>query len=1212
MNTFSGTRRGFLVLTLVAALIAASCGGDGDRSRNVETIAATACTKKGATRKVSKVNYVCGTATTGKVWFAVVGKLTTKGAKSCKPVGKYDATKSRVCATVKKSNVWVKVAPLPVAMPGVGATTLPSDTTLPTPSDGDNTSGNGSTNSDYSGKASEVAAALEPEQQPNTVEKFVELLKPRPVEAQTTPLVPSAIKVSGGATTLENGGVPATPFSVAILDQDGKSLASSDLTVVVTPSRTDLELTNAVATTNEEGIATFDKLRIDGIAGPAELEFATNFGAKASVAITLEPGTGIRLGLGNAVTVVVVGEPFAAPPRVGVYDKNDNLVPATGTKIAATYDGKLLQEANVDSTGYAEFDEIEINTTLTSTAGKKATIEYSVVGEAGIRTIGQEVTLVAGAAAQLSVVTQPSANARAGLMLETQPALRFIDKNGNPIGTAGAKISVEVVCPPNVTCGLDGKRAVETDDSGIARFTDLAVHGKIGEYQLLFFSEDTALINLSAVITLSAGSPASIVATKTTSVFKHDVKVANAFELQTIDAWDNPVSDFDGALEVATRKSVDFVVAKGTRFVDGVAKFDATLRGAAGAVGFRFLSGGQSSQDYEASVVAGDPATIEVLTTPGSVTAGREFSPKLAARFRDSADNVVAVAGNPILLTMSGATSYEEIALTNSSGIAVFSITKLTKAGTTTLKYSDSVGNAAPQNDAITVVAGTPATARLISQAVIYERSGVSFAIQPVVQLVDAEGNDAASSNVVVTATIGFGCGSARLSNNSATSDANGRVTFINLALAGTECGYEIGFRPKDGFSTARLSVSLGYGLPARIEILTQPAGARNRIPLTTQPVIVLKDSAGNTSKTGGVAVTTTLDGQSAVAFTDVGGRAVFSGLTASGRIGIRSVTFLSDGLTSVVSQYFVMSAGVATQLVPSEASISVSQGGDLPYLKVKDADGNDTDLAEPVIVEASSPGATAWVSGMRVRSALSGVVGFLGARVWSTSNRATLRFVVSGRTISASVPVSFTRSLRPGDTGPTGGVIIGELSSSEPPFISRAEGAAGLSTGGRFIEAAPPGWNGNMTDPALQWGTRTRPASTNALYASNMGSLGSAATNSRRYLDYLMTLSTTTIVSKTLIETVADTFAFDTDDWLLPTVAEVRAMLEYAQYDNSKLQLTFANGDATYWSSSYDYSTNAAIRGVNSQSTAVYQYDVSNMKSQTTALSVRPIRYVQ
>ena len=115
---------------------------------------------------------------------------------------------------------------------------------------------------------------------------------------------------------------------------------------------------------------------------------------------------------------------------------------------------------------------------------------------------------------------------------------------------------------------------------------------------------------------------------------------------------------------------------------------------------------------------------------------------------------------------------------------------------------------------------------------------------------------------------------------------------------------------------------------------------------------------------------------------------------------------------------------------------------------------------------------------------------------------------------------------------------------------------------------------------------------------------------NSRQYLDYLKTLPPQPVVTKSAIEIVAEKFAFDADDWVLPAAAEVSVMLGIAKYDNSKLGLTFTGGVATYWSSHYDYSSNAAVRGVFSQSTSVDEYESANVKSQSTMLSVRPVRY--
>lgn len=1208
MKPFAQSRRRLIAFTVVAGLVLASCGGDGERSRNVETIAATPCTKKGTTKTVSKVNYVCGTTPTGKIWFSVVGKLTTKGAKACKPLGKYEAAKSRVCGTVKKSNAWVKVAPLPAAVSGVGgATTLPSTETNVSQS---STTTVAPPSESAAGQRNEVAAALTPAPQPTTIEEFLELPVPRPVEAQAIPAVPTSLKVDGGADSIANGEVFDPPFAVTILDQNGEAFASAGITVVVTPSRSDIELTNAVAKTNDKGVATFDNLRVDGVAGAAVLNFATSFATSVGFDISLNPGPGIRLGLGNDVRVVAVGEPFPVSPRVGIYDKDNNLVRIAGAKIAATYNGKVLQQATIGSTGYAEFRGLQIDTKLTTTDGTKAKIEYSAVDASHLEVVVQNLDLVAGDAASLVVVTQPAKVARAGLILDMQPAVRFVDKNGNPVGKQGQTVVAELVCPPAATCTMSGKRTVETDVSGIARFTDLVISGVAGTYQIVFFSELNSLATISDSVALSAGAAVSIVATKITRVFRHGVKVEAAFELQAIDQWNNPATDFEGELEIATTKSLDFEIPRSSKFVKGALKLDATLRGAAGSVTFRFLSGDRTSMVYEASLVAGVPATIEILTKPGTVSAGNTFSQALIARFRDSADNIVEVSDRPIKLTMSGATTFEETALTNVRGAAVFSITKLTKAGTTGLSYVDPVGDAASATDTITVVAGAPYTTRLVSTAKTYERSGASFAIKPVVQLVDADGNNVATPNVMVTATINFGCGASRLVNNTATSDSNGRVTFTNLVLTGAECAFIIGFRPKDGVGPGLLTVVLSFGAPSTIQISTQPVGARNRLPLTTQPVVILKDSAGNTSKTKDVIVSATLDGLTVSTKTDSDGRATFVGLTASGKTGLRSVKFRSDGLADATSESFLMSAGVATQLVPSEASISVSQGGDLPYLKIKDADGNDTDLAESVIVDASSTSGVAWVSGLRVRTALSGIVSFLGAKVSSSSTSAKLKFTVSGRSMTTTVDVSFTRELRVGDLGPTGGVIIADL-NNEPAIPGfRALPVADLSEGGRFVEVAPKGWNGDASDPVVKWGTRNVPTTSNSRFSSNLSSRGGAASNSRQYLDYLKTLTPQPVVTKSAIEIVAEKFAFDVDDWVLPTAGEVSAMLGIAKNDNSKLGVTFSGGVATYWSSTYDFSRFAPVKGIYSQSTSIDDYDSANVKSQSTMLSIRPVRY--
>ena len=1188
-------------------LIVVSCGGDGERSRNVETIAATACTKKGATKTVSKLDYVCGTAPMGKVWFSVVGKLTTKGAKVCKPLGKYEAAKSRVCGTVKKSNVWVKVAPLPVAVAGVGeTTTLPPTVSTAAQS---TTSTPPNSSESKSQPLDEVAAALAPTPPAKTVEEFVAEFVPRPVEAQATPLVATSLKTERDTATLANG--EYLSINVSVLDQNDKPLAAEGNTIVATSSRPDVTLTNAVSTTDAQGVAKFGKLKVDGIAGDLDVVFTADFGATTKVTVTLAAGPAARLGVVNEVGVGVVNKPLPVAPIVGVFDKDGNLRAEDGAVVVATFNGKEIAKASVGDDGYAEFSGLTINTKLAATGANTVTVTYSAQDTKDIADVTQQIDLVAGDVGGLEIVTQPSVSARAGLLMEIQPAVRLLDGDGNPVGESGVEVLVELLCPVEAPCGLFGDRTVKTDENGVARFSDLVVNGVAGSYQLVFFCERGPGATISNPISLGTGLPIGVRVVEGPTVLRHGVPAETAFKLEVTDKWGNFVDDFDGPLEIATQAIESFEVPKDAKFVSGKLELKGVIAGGTAGSGYVWFGSGKVwSSAKRITVTAGVPAKVEVLAKPGTVRAGTRFVTPLAVRLRDSADNVVEVANRPVKLTLSGATTYDETALTTEQGIATFLIDNLTKAGLTTAKYEDLVGDATPEIDSINVVPGDPQTVRLVSSSPLSERSGVALQVQPTVQLVDASGNDVSQDKVVVVASLALGCMGAKLTNGTATTDSNGRATFAGLTLTGKECSYRLRFAPNGGVASSLVDIRLTFGLPASLEVVTQPAGAVNRVALTTQPIVALKDSAGNVSRTKDIVVSAVLDGTTVTAKTGADGRATFAGVTATGKIGLRTVTFGSTGLPNITSDYFLLSAGTATQLVPEASSIAVAQAGDLPYLKVKDADGNDTNLDQSVIVEAASTSGVAWVSGSRVRTALSGIVSFAGAKVSSSSTSATLKFTVSGRSIATTVNVGFTRELRVGDLGPTGGVIIVDLDKDPAIPGYRALPVMDLSTGGRFVEVAPKGWNGDVSDPVLKWSTRVVPASSNSRFSSNLGSRGAAALNSRQYLDYLKTLPPQPVVTKSAIEIVAEKFAFDADDWVLPAAAEVSVMLGIAKYDNSKLGLTFTGGVATYWSSHYDYSSNAAVRGVFSQSTSVDEYESANVKSQSTMLSVRPVRY--
>jgi hypothetical protein len=102
---------------------------------------------------------------------------------------------------------------------------------------------------------------------------------------------------------------------------------------------------------------------------------------------------------------------------------------------------------------------------------------------------------------QLVVATEPSPTAENGVSLLQQPAVRAEDGEGQPLG-AGIPVTAAVE-----GATLSGTTMVETDGSGIAHFSDLALNGASGSYRLTFSAPDLEAVQ-SAAIMLAATSGA--------------------------------------------------------------------------------------------------------------------------------------------------------------------------------------------------------------------------------------------------------------------------------------------------------------------------------------------------------------------------------------------------------------------------------------------------------------------------------------------------------------------------------------------------------------------------------------------------------------------------------------------------------------------------------------------------------------------------------
>lgn len=288
--------------------------------------------------------------------------------------------------------------------------------------------------------------------------------------------------------------------------------------------------------------------------------------------------------------------------------------------------------------------------------------------------------------------------------------------------------------------------------------------------------------------------------------------------------------------------------------------------------------------DVAPAAIAVDPANG--ITVPSGTTISLHASVTNAAG--------ESLLNQPIVWTSSD----ENVATVSANGVVTG-----VHAGQTDIMAD--IGDVRSTAVTATVTPGAPA------QLVIREQpagaaSGAALTTQPAIEIHDAAGNLIQSSTAPVTATIATGGGTI---TGSVVAAADGVATFTSLTITGTIGDRTLTFSSPGVPSITSIGVALDAGAPARIMIRTQPAGSTSGAAFTTQPVVELRDSAGNLSTASSATVTAgigngggSLSNATAVASKGV---ATFSGLTLIGDAGDHTITFSAIGVATVSSASF-------------------------------------------------------------------------------------------------------------------------------------------------------------------------------------------------------------------------------------------------------------------------------------------------------------------
>lgn len=268
--------------------------------------------------------------------------------------------------------------------------------------------------------------------------------------------------------------IPQQPV-IQLRDAEGDPVAKAGVSVTAAIASGGGTLGGtATVLTSSNGLATFAGLSITGTVGPRTLQFtSTGLTPATSGSITLTAGPATQLALTTTPSATAQNTvSLAQQPVIQLRDVSGNAVATGGVNVTASIasgGGTLGGTATVPTNGSGQ--AIFADLALTGTAGGR-TLQFAATGLASA-TSGT-ITLSAGPATQLALVTQPADTARSGATLARQPVVQLADASGNLVTQAGVGITASVL---SGGATLGGTAAAATTGTGQATFTDLTLTG---------------------------------------------------------------------------------------------------------------------------------------------------------------------------------------------------------------------------------------------------------------------------------------------------------------------------------------------------------------------------------------------------------------------------------------------------------------------------------------------------------------------------------------------------------------------------------------------------------------------------------------------------------------------------------------------------------------------------------------------------------------
>src|SRR5207249_2137056 len=751
----------------------------------------------------------------------------------------------------------------------------------------------------------------------------------------------------GDGQTGTVGATLPTPLAVRVADQFNNPVAG--VTVTWTPPSGSGAVNPPTSTTDGSGIAT-TRWTLGTAAGPQTVQ-ATGAGSPVTFSATATAGAAAQLTITTPPSATATsGAPFNQQPVLQVRDAAGNAVGGAGVPVTAVIAsgpaGATLSNATATTVtgGAATFSGLAISGSAGSYALRFESGTLSAVTSGTI-------TLSAGTATQLTITTEPSPTATSGAPFTPQPVIQVRDAAGNPVG--GAAVTVTAVIATGPAGATLSNATATTLASGAATFSGLAISGTAGSYTLRFESGPLTPAT-SSPITLSAGAAATLVKSSGDNLTGQvATRLQTPHVVLVSDATGNPVAGVTVTWAAASGGgSVDPTTA--TTDANGHAQTVRTLGlviGTQTTTATATIGGTATTVTFSITATAAGASQMTAAGGDGQTgTVGATLPTPLAVRVADQFNN--PVAGVTVTWTPpsgSGAVN-PPTSTTDGSGIATTRWTLGTAAGPQTVQAT---GAGSPVTFSATATAGAAAQLTITTPPSATATSGAPFNQQPVLQVRDAAGNAVGGAGGPEEGRVGNGRAGATLSNATATTVTGGAATFSGLAITGVAGSYTLRFESGTLSAVTSGTITLSAGTATQLTITTEPSPtATSGAPFDRQPVLQVRDAAGNAVGGAGVPVTAVIASgpagatlSNATATTVASGAATFSGLAISGTAGSYTLRFESGPLTPATSSPITLSAGAAATLVKSSGDNLTGQVAtrlQTPHVVlVSDATGN-------------------------------------------------------------------------------------------------------------------------------------------------------------------------------------------------------------------------------------------------------------------------------